>query len=129
MIPAAIGAIFFTILPFIFMIIGSFFKVDLVSLKDSEFKGLWNFVMIFTRDTQFIQAIRNTIIFAFITVIMLMFVTLFMAAWLSRNTKIHNFVQTLIFTPHISSMVAVSICGYSCLTHKVLSIRSLRFSE
>lgn len=109
MIPAAFGAIFFTILPFIFMVIGSFFKVNLVNLKDSEFRGLWNFEMIFTRDTQFIQAIRNTIIFAFVTVIMLMVITLLMAAWLSKNTRIHNFVQTLIFTPHISSMVAVAI--------------------
>lgn len=91
------------------MVIGSFFKVNLVNLKDSEFRGLWNFEMIFTRDTQFIQAIRNTIIFAFVTVIMLMVITLLMAAWLSKNTRIHNFVQTLIFTPHISSMVAVAI--------------------
>lgn len=109
MIPAAFGAIFFTILPFIFMIVGSLFKVDLVSLDKSVFKGLWNFEMIFTRDTQFIQAIKNTILFAFITVILLMFITVLMAAWLSKNTKIHNFAQTLIFTPHISSMVAVSI--------------------
>ncbi len=109
MIPAAFGAIFFTILPFIFMIVGSFFKVDLVSLNQSEFRGLWNFEMIFTRDTQFVQAIRNTIIFAFMTVIMLMVITVLMAAWLSKNTKVHNFAQTLIFTPHISSMVAVSI--------------------
>lgn len=109
MIPAAFGAIFFTILPFIFMIIGSFFKVDLVSLNRSVYKGLWNFEMIFTRDTQFVQAIWNTILFAFITVIMLMVITVLMAVWLSNNTKVHNFAQTLIFTPHISSMVAVSI--------------------
>mgnify|MGYP000928634934 CR=1 FL=1 len=109
MIPAMFGAMFFTILPFIFMIIGSFFKVDLVSLKQSVFKGLWNFEMIFTRDTQFVQAIWNTVLFAFLTVIMLMVITLLMAVWLSKNTKVHNFAQTLIFTPHISSMVAVSI--------------------
>lgn len=109
MIPAAFGAIFFTILPFIFMIVGSFFKVDLVSLKQSKFRGLWNYKMIFTRDTEFVQAIWNTILYAFITVILLMVITVLMAAWLSKNTKIHNFSQTLIFTPHISSMVAVSI--------------------
>ena len=109
MIPAAFGALFFTILPFIFMIVGSFFKVDLVSLEKSQFRGLWNFKMIFTRDTEFVQAMWNTVLYAFITVIMLMVVTVLMAAWLSKNTKIHNFSQTLIFTPHISSMVAVSI--------------------
>ena len=71
MIPAAFGAIFFTILPFIFMVIGSCFKINITSLKDSVFKGFWNYEMIFTRDSEFKQAIVNTIIFAFFTVILL----------------------------------------------------------
>ena len=53
MIPAAFGAIFFTLLPFLFMMIGAFFKVDLVDIKNSRFVGLWNFKMIFTRDNEF----------------------------------------------------------------------------
>lgn len=109
MIPAAFGAIFFTILPAIFMIIGSLFKVDLVSIWDSSFKGFWNYEMIFTRDTEFVKAIVNTIIFAFFTVILLMVITVLMATWLSKNTKIHNLSQTMVFTPHIASMVSVSI--------------------
>ena len=109
MIPAAFGAIFFTILPAIFMIIGSLFKVDLVSIWDSSFKGFWNYEMIFTRDTEFVKAIFNTIIFAFFTVILLMVITVLMATWLSKNTKIHNLSQTMVFTPHIASMVSVSI--------------------
>ncbi|HNZ77817.1 MAG TPA: sugar ABC transporter permease [Bacilli bacterium] len=109
MIPAAFGAIFFTILPAIFMVIGSFFKVDLVSIWESSFRGFWNYEMIFTRDTEFVKAIWNTIIFAFFTVFLLMIITLLMASWLSKNTKIHNLSQTMIFTPHIASMVSVSI--------------------
>lgn len=109
MIPAGIGAIFFTLLPFIFMIIGSFFKVDLVDIGSSRFVGIWNFEMIFTRDREFQQAILNTIMFAFVTVILLMVITILMSVWLSKNTKIHNLSQTLIFTPHISSMVSVAI--------------------
>lgn len=109
MIPAAFGAIFFTILPAIFMVIGSLFKVDLVSIWDSTFKGFWNYEMIFTRDTEFLKAILNTIIFAFLTVILLMVITVLMASWLSKNTKIHNLSQTMVFTPHIASMVSVSI--------------------
>lgn len=109
MIPAAFGALFFTLIPFLFMIIGSFFKLDLVNLANSKFVDIWNYQMIFLRDKEFVRAIWNTIIFAFLTVILLMVVTTVMASWLSRNTKIHNFAQTLIFTPHISSMVAVAI--------------------
>lgn len=109
MIPAAFGAIFFTLLPFLFMIIGAFFKLDLVDIKNSKFVGLWNFKMIFTRDDEFVRAIWNTIFFAVVTVFLLMIVTVLMASWLSKNTKIHNLAQTMIFTPHISSMVAVAI--------------------
>lgn len=109
MIPAAFGAIFFTLLPFLFMIVGAFFKLDLVDIKSSKFVGLWNFKMIFTRDDEFVRAIWNTIFFAVVTVFLLMIVTVLMATWLSKNTKIHNLAQTMIFTPHISSMVAVAI--------------------
>ena len=65
--------------------------------------------MIFTRDTDCVKAIVNTIIFAFFTVILLMVITVLMATWLSKNTKIHNLSQTMVFTPHIASMVSVSI--------------------
>lgn len=109
MLPAAFGAIFFTILPGIFMLIGSFFKVNLVNIQTSQFVGFWNFEMIFTRDTEFVKSIWNTLFFAFTTVFLLMIVTVLMATWLSKNTKVHNLSQTMIFTPHIASMVSVSI--------------------
>lgn len=109
MLPAAFGAIFFTVIPGIFMLIGSFFKVNLVNIRTSRFVGFWNYRMIFTRDTEFVQSIWNTLFFAFTTVILLMVITVLMASWLSKNTKVHNLSQTLIFTPHIASMVSVSI--------------------
>ena len=109
MIPAAFHAIFFTLMPFLFMIIGAFFKFDLVDIKSSQFKGLWNFKMVLIRDDEFWKAFNNTIIFAVLTVFLLMVITVLMASWLSSNTKIHNLAQTMIFTPHISSMVAVGI--------------------
>ena len=108
-IPAAFGALFFTLCPAIFMIIGAFFKVDLVDLGASYFVGFKNFEMIFTRDIEFQKALGNTAIFAFLTIILLMVISILMASWLQKNTKINNLAQTLIFTPHISSMVAVAI--------------------
>lgn len=108
-LPAAFGALMFTILPCIFMVIGSFFKIDLVDIQSSRFVKFWNYEMIFTRDTEFVKSIWNTIFFAFLTVGLLMVITLLMASWLSKNTKIHNLSQTMIFTPHIASMVSVAI--------------------
>lgn len=109
MIPAGFGAVFFTLLPFLFMIVGAFFKLDLVDIQNSKFVGLWNFEMIFTRDDEFWRAFVNTIIFAVLTVFLLMIITILISSWLSKNTKIHNLSQTMIFTPHIASMVSVAI--------------------
>ena len=107
--PAAFHAIFFTLMPFLFMIVGAFFKLDLVDIKSSKFVGWWNFKMVLVLDNEFWSAFVNTIIFAIVTVFLLMVVTVLMSSWLSKNTKIHNLAQTMIFTPHISSMVAVGI--------------------
>ena len=107
--PAAFHAIFFTLMPFLFMIVGAFFKLDLVDVKSSRFVGWWNFKMVLVLDNEFWRAFVNTIIFAIVTVFLLMVVTVLMSSWLSKNTKIHNLAQTMIFTPHISSMVAVGI--------------------
>ena len=107
--PAAFHAIFFTLMPFLFMIVGAFFKLDLVDIKSSRFVGWWNFKMVLVLDDEFWRAFVNTIIFAIVTVFLLMVVTVLMSSWLSKNTKIHNLAQTMIFTPHISSMVAVGI--------------------
>lgn len=107
--PAALHAIFFTLMPFLFMIVGALFKLDLVDIKSSKFVGWWNFKMVLVLDNEFWRAFVNTIIFAIVTVFLLMVVTVLMSSWLSKNTKIHNLAQTMIFTPHISSMVAVGI--------------------
>ena len=107
--PAAFHAIFFTLMPFLFMIVGAFFMLDLVDIKSSKFVGWWNFKMVLVLDDEFWRAFVNTIIFAIVTVFLLMVVTVLMSSWLSKNTKIHNLAQTMIFTPHISSMVAVGI--------------------
>lgn len=109
MLPAAFHSIFFTLMPFLFMIVGAFFKLDLVDIKSSKFVGLWNFKMVLIRDDEFWKAFGNTIIFAVLTIFLLMVITVLMSSWLSSNTKIHNLAQTMIFTPHISSMVAVGI--------------------
>lgn len=109
MLPAAFHAVFFTLMPFLFMLVGAFFKLDLVDIRNSRFVGWWNFKMVFTRDDEFWRAFVNTILFAVVTVFLLMIITVLMSSWLAKNTKIHNLAQTMIFTPHISSMVAVGI--------------------
>ncbi len=113
--PAFFGALFFTLVPFFFMIIGSLFRVNFANLSDSEFMGLQNFIRIFTRDVEFQKALINTALYAFITIVLLTVITVSMAAWLSKNTQIHNMTQTMVFTPHIASLVSISILWIAML--------------
>ncbi|WP_025724376.1 ABC transporter permease subunit [Acholeplasma granularum] len=114
-LPATVGSLFFTILPFLFMIIASFFRVNLTRLDRSRFVGFDNFKNIINLDTEFQKAFGNTLWYAFVTVILLTIVVVAMSAWLARNTRIHNLAQTMIFTPHIASLVAISILWIAML--------------
>lgn len=130
-LPAAIGSLFFVIVPFIFMIIVSFFKFSFADPLNSKFVGFNNFITVFTKDRDFKYAFTNTILFAFFTVFILMIITVSLAAWLSKNTKINNITQTMIFTPHIASLVSVSILWLTMLNptgivNQVLSIFGIK---
>ena len=113
--PAFLGALLSTIFPCIFMLIAAWFKLDLANLENSKFVGLKNFEMMFKYDTEFQKSIGNTLLYALFTFGLLTVVTIAMAAWLSKNTRIHNAAQTMVFTPHIASLVSVSIVWIALL--------------
>ena len=113
--PAFLGAILTTIFPCIFMLIAAWFKLDLANLSNSKWMGIKNFEMMFKYDTEFQKSIGNTILYALFTFGLLTVVTIAMAAWLSKNTRIHNAAQTMVFTPHIASLVSVSIVWIALL--------------
>lgn len=114
-IPALFSAIVFTVFPFFFMIIGSLFKLDLANPANTQFLGFTNYYNNFVIDKEFQMALYNTILYSIFTVVLLSIVTIGMAAWLAKDTKIHNAAQTMIFTPHIASFVAISILWMAML--------------
>lgn len=114
-IPAYLSVLIFTLFPFVFMTVGSFFKIDLTNLAQSQFLGFTNYYNSFVKDREFQMALYNTLIYSLMTVGLLTVVTIGMAAWLHRDTKIHNATQTMVFTPHIASFVAVSILWIAML--------------
>ena len=97
------------------MLIAAWFKLDLANLSNSKWMGIKNFEMMFKYDTEFQKSIGNTILYALFTFGLLTVVTIAMAAWLSKNTRIHNAAQTMVFTPHIASLVSVSIVWIALL--------------
>lgn len=114
-VPAYLSVLIFVLFPFVFMTVGSFFKIDLTNLGQSQFLGFTNYYNSFVKDREFQMALSNTLIYSLMTVGLLTVVTIGMAAWLHRDTKIHNATQTMVFTPHIASFVAVSILWIAML--------------
>ena len=113
--PAFLGALLSTVFPCIFMLVAAWFKLDLAHLENSKFVGFKNFEMMFKYDTEFQKSLGNTLLYALFTFGLLTVVTIAMAAWLSKNTRIHNAAQTMVFTPHIASLVSVSIVWIALL--------------
>ncbi|MFA5720455.1 MAG: ABC transporter permease subunit [Acholeplasmataceae bacterium] len=114
-IPAYLSVAIFTLFPFFFMTVGSFFKINLTNLELSQFLGFTNYYNSFFKDREFQMSLYNTLIYSLMTVGLLSVVTISMAAWLHRDTKIHNATQTMVFTPHIASFVAISILWIAML--------------
>lgn len=108
--PSIIVFIFFFIYPILYMFNLSFHDWNFIS-PDMEFIGLDNYIELFN-NAQFRQVINNTIIYTVGQVSMTAVLALVIAVWLNKNTRIHRFVQSAIFSPHIISLVSVAMLWY-----------------
>ncbi|MEN8698686.1 carbohydrate ABC transporter permease [Bacillus infantis] len=102
----AIFGLFF-IYPILYMIYLSFHDWNFVSpVKD--FVGIGNFKALFT-EREFIEVMQNTFTYTALTVSLTVAVSLLLALWLNRQGALYGFVQGAIFSPHIISLVSVSM--------------------
>ena len=109
--PATIIALWLTVYPMLFCIYISFHNWDLMS-NTMTFVGLSNYKFIFTSDV-FIKSLVNTVIFMVATVLGGLVLKVLCGVFLNKNTRRHNLVQTIMFTPHIIASVAVAtVFGY-----------------
>jgi len=104
--PAVILCITFSVIPTIMSIRNSFFRTDYVMGVD-KFVGLSNYDSIFS-DPNFLQVFGNTLIFTAVTVLFALPLAVLVAVFLNKNTAIHNFTQSVIFTPYIISWVSIA---------------------
>lgn len=104
--PAEILALCTTMYSIVFCIVISFYKWDLITNK-KVFVGLKNFKYIFNNDA-FRQSFGNTIIFVLVTVLGGLILQTLCGVFLNKDKPAHNFVQTIIFTPHIIATVVVA---------------------
>ena len=104
--PAVIIALWLTVYPMLFCIYVSFHEWDLMT-NTMTFIGLNNYKFIFSSD-MFIQALINTVIFMVATVLGGLVLKVLCGVFLNKNTRRHNLVQTVMFTPHIIASVAIA---------------------
>jgi sn-glycerol 3-phosphate transport system permease protein len=106
--PAMIGIGLFVIYPLFYLIYLSLFKYNLINKNMSRFVGFDNYVQILGRG-DFYKSLSNTVIYTAGVVIITMVLSLLIAVWLSKRTRINALVQAGLFTPHIISIVSVSL--------------------
>lgn len=105
--PALIVFALFFIYPIFYMIYLSFFDWNFVS-PVKQYVGLQNFADLL-RDPQFLQVLANTTIYTVLTVTLTLSISLALALWLNRSGLFYGFVQGAIFSPHIISLVSISL--------------------
>lgn len=107
-LPAMTGIILFVMYPIFYLVKLSLYQYNLLNKDKSKFVGLNNFKEIFSRD-DFYNALTITVIYTVGVVVLTMALSLLIAVWLSKNTRINAIVQAGIFTPHIISIVSIAL--------------------
>jgi len=108
LLPAMLCFTLFFFYPIGYMIYLSFQDWSLLHLDAMEFVGLENFHSLLA-DQDFHQVVGNTVVFTVLTVLLGIGIAFFLALWLNRKEKLYSLIQGAIFSPHIISLVSVSM--------------------
>ena len=104
-----LGYIAFKLLPILFSLFLSFCNWNLISgLSGITFTGIENYKALFS-DNLFFVSLRNTVIFAFISVPVEIILALILAVILNDKIFAKSVVRLSFFIPYVSSMTAVSL--------------------
>lgn len=105
--PAIIIFSMFFIYPIFYMIYLSMFDWNFVS-PTKTFVGLQNFKDLLA-EPDFLKVLSNTTVYTALTVSLTTGLALLLALWLNRKSLFHGFVQGAVFSPHIISLVSISL--------------------
>ena len=104
--PALIIFLAFSIYPILNTIFLSFHEWDMIS-PTKNFVGMKNYITLF-HDLKFYQTLSNTFVYMILTVGLGVILAIALAMFLSKDTKVNQFMQNLIFTPYIVSLASIS---------------------
>ena len=105
-LPNFIGFLFFVLVPVGFSLLLSFTKWD--GFTPMAFSGLKNFAAIL-KESVFRQSLGRTFIYAIACVLFTTFASLGLAVLLNRKFKARDFFRSMIFFPHVASIVSIAV--------------------
>lgn len=105
--PAVIGILLFVIYPILHTIYLSFQSGSLIS-PEFTFAGIDNYKSLLSNE-DFIGALKNTAVYTVAMVGISISLSLVFAVWLNKQSFIHRFAQTVMFTPHLVSLVSIGV--------------------
>lgn len=104
--PAIVFLLIFCIYPVFDVIFRSFQKWDMINKP--SFVGLSNYKYIFGRK-EFHDAVLHTVTYAVFVVILGLGLGTLFAVWLSKSTFMNNLTRTVMFMPHVISLMSVAM--------------------
>ena len=106
-LPWIIGFLVFTLGPLVLSFVMSFFDWSITGTP--KFRGLGNYIEMFTTDDQVLKSLSISLKYAAIFVPLNMIIALVLAMLISQPVKGAKFVRTIFYIPAVISGVAVSI--------------------
>lgn len=106
-LPWIIGFLVFTLGPLVLSFVMSFFDWSITGTP--KFRGLGNYIEMFTTDDQALQSLSISLKYAAIFVPLNMIIALVLAMLISQPVKGAKFFRTIFYIPAVISGVAVSI--------------------
>lgn len=107
-LPFIIGFLAFTLYPIISSLYYSFTKYDLLSAP--EFRGLQNYITMFTLDTKFLKSLGVTFLYVFISVPLRLAFALAVAMLFTYKTKLSAIYRAVYYIPSlIGGSVAIAV--------------------
>lgn len=105
--PAMIALFTFVVYPMFYLVYLSFTNWNIIN-PVKKYIGLANYETLFGRE-EFYTVAWNTFVYTFFVVVITLILALLLALWFNKNTKFNIFGQAAIFTPHIISLVSISM--------------------
>ncbi|GAA4720176.1 carbohydrate ABC transporter permease [Brevibacillus fulvus] len=107
-LPALLFFSAFFFIPILYIIYLSVFDWSLLNLEEMEWVGWQNYADLLS-DADFHQVLLNTMLFTVATVVLGIGLSFLLALWLNQKRKLVAVVQASVFSPHIISLVSVSM--------------------